>query len=102
MSRPCDYDRGFILCQGPDILGGVSTPRIGERYRGVDGRSGYLLRQAWHAFRGAMETALRAQPPTRPQSDASHDLTVTIGEVGQKRAGRYEDVLTVEIRAAAP
>lgn len=60
MSRPCDYDRGFILCQGPDILGGVSTPRIGERYRGVDGRSGYLLRQAWHAFRGAMETALRA------------------------------------------
>jgi DNA-binding MarR family transcriptional regulator len=37
----------------------VSNPRIGERYRGVDGRSGYLLRQAWHAFRGAMETALR-------------------------------------------
>jgi MarR family len=38
----------------------MSTPRIGERYRGVDGRSGYLLRQAWQAFRGAMETALRA------------------------------------------
>ena len=38
----------------------MSTPRVGERYRGVDGRSGYLLRQAWVAFRGAMETALRA------------------------------------------
>lgn len=37
----------------------MSTPRIGERYRGVEGRSGYLLRQAWQAFRGAMETALR-------------------------------------------
>ena len=38
----------------------MSTPLIGQRYRGVDGHSGYLLRQAWHAFRGAMETALRA------------------------------------------
>ncbi|UGS34950.1 MarR family winged helix-turn-helix transcriptional regulator [Capillimicrobium parvum] len=38
----------------------MSSPRIGERYRGVDGRSGYLLRQAWQAFRIAMETALRA------------------------------------------
>ena len=38
----------------------MSAPQIGERYRGVEGRSGYLLRQAWQAFRGAMETALRA------------------------------------------
>ena len=38
----------------------MSAPVIGERYRGVEGRSGYLLRQAWHAFRGAMEAALRA------------------------------------------
>src|SRR5690348_5873076 len=37
----------------------MSTPRVGERYRGVEGHSGYLLRQVWHAFRGAMETALR-------------------------------------------
>jgi DNA-binding MarR family transcriptional regulator len=37
----------------------VSTPTIGERYRGVEGRSGYLLRQAWNAFHGAMESALR-------------------------------------------
>ena len=38
----------------------MGAPQIGERYRGVEGRSGYLLRQAWQAFRGAMETALRA------------------------------------------
>jgi DNA-binding MarR family transcriptional regulator len=37
----------------------MGTPRIGERYRGVEGRSGYLLRQAWNAFQGAMESALR-------------------------------------------
>src|SRR5262245_55832188 len=37
----------------------MDTPRIGEGYRGVEGRSGYLLRQAWHAFRTAMEGALR-------------------------------------------
>src|SRR3954471_17850167 len=38
----------------------MEAPRVGERYRGVEGRSGYLLRQAWQAFRGAMEAALRA------------------------------------------
>src|SRR4051794_20758801 len=37
----------------------MPTPRIGERYRGAEGRSGYLLRQAWQAFRAAMEAALR-------------------------------------------
>src|SRR3954467_5629909 len=37
----------------------MGTPAIGEGYRGVEGRSGYLLRQAWHAFRTAMEAALR-------------------------------------------
>ena len=40
---------------------------IGQRYRGVEGRSGYLLRQAWQAFRGAMETALRAHGLTGAQ-----------------------------------
>lgn len=38
----------------------MSAPQIGERYRGVEGHSGYLLRQAWQAFRGAMDTALRS------------------------------------------
>ena len=37
----------------------MNAPRIGERYRGAEGRSGYLLRQAWNAFHGAMESALR-------------------------------------------
>lgn len=45
----------------------MSAPQIGERYRGVEGRSGYLLRQAWHAFRGAMETALRGHGLTGAQ-----------------------------------
>jgi DNA-binding MarR family transcriptional regulator len=37
----------------------MSAPQIGEGYRGTEGRTGYLLRQAWHAFRGVMEAALR-------------------------------------------
>lgn len=37
----------------------MSAPAIGEGYRGVDGHSGYLLRQAWQSFSGALETALR-------------------------------------------
>src|SRR5215212_4979816 len=39
----------------------VQAPGIGEGYRGFDGHSGYLLRQAWHAFRTAMDAALRAE-----------------------------------------
>ena len=38
----------------------MSTPLIGERYRGVDGNSGYLLRQAWQSFHNALDDALRA------------------------------------------
>jgi DNA-binding MarR family transcriptional regulator len=34
-------------------------PQIGESFRGVDGRTGYLLRQAWQQLQGAMEVALR-------------------------------------------
>ncbi|MBV9001582.1 MAG: MarR family transcriptional regulator [Solirubrobacterales bacterium] len=37
----------------------MSVPAIGESYRGVEGRSGYLLRQAWRALEGAMEIVLR-------------------------------------------
>jgi DNA-binding MarR family transcriptional regulator len=33
----------------------------------VEGRSGYLLRQAWQAFRSAMETTLRAHGLTGAQ-----------------------------------
>jgi DNA-binding MarR family transcriptional regulator len=45
----------------------VSVPQIGQNYRGVDGHCGYLLRQAWHAFRTAMELALRPHGLTAPQ-----------------------------------
>jgi DNA-binding MarR family transcriptional regulator len=45
----------------------VSVPVIGESYRGVDGHSGYLLRQAWAEFRGAMDDALRPHGLTAPQ-----------------------------------
>src|SRR3954449_4186071 len=45
----------------------MSTPLIGERYRGVEGRTGYLLRQAWQAFRSAMESALQAHGLTGAQ-----------------------------------
>src|SRR4051812_10022144 len=37
----------------------MGIPGIGEGYRGSDGHSGYLLRQAWHAFRTALEAELR-------------------------------------------
>src|SRR4051794_35220903 len=45
----------------------MATPRIGQRYRGAEGHSGYLLRQAWHAFRAAMDAALRAHGLTGAQ-----------------------------------
>jgi DNA-binding MarR family transcriptional regulator len=45
----------------------VGIPLIGERYRGVEGRSGYLLRQAWRGFNIAMEKALREHGLTPPQ-----------------------------------
>jgi DNA-binding MarR family transcriptional regulator len=37
----------------------VGVPLIGERYRGVEGHTGYLLKQAWHEFRVALEAILR-------------------------------------------
>lgn len=45
----------------------MSVPLLGQSYRGVEGRSGFLLRQAWRRFHGAMETALRAHGLTGPQ-----------------------------------
>lgn len=44
---------------------------------------------------------LRSQPPTRPGTDASHVLMVTVGDTTAKRAGRYEDIITIEIRGTA-
>jgi DNA-binding MarR family transcriptional regulator len=45
----------------------MGVPVIGQGFRGVEGHSGYLLRQAWRAFDNALETALRAHGLTAPQ-----------------------------------
>jgi DNA-binding MarR family transcriptional regulator len=45
----------------------MSAPLIGQGYRGVEGHSGYLLRQAWNGFHSAMETALREHGLTGAQ-----------------------------------
>jgi len=45
----------------------MAAPAIGQDYRGVTGHSGYLLRQAWHAFRTAMDAALREHGLSGPQ-----------------------------------
>ena len=60
-SGPCEYVKLLISS------GAMTVPAIGESYRGVEGRSGYLLRQAWRAFAGAMEAALRAHGLTGAQ-----------------------------------
>src|SRR5690349_17028034 len=45
----------------------MPVPLVGQRYRGVEGRTGFLLRQANRAFQGAMEEALRASELSPPQ-----------------------------------
>jgi DNA-binding MarR family transcriptional regulator len=45
----------------------MAVPQIGERYRGVEGHSGYLLRQASNALRSAMDTALHPHGLNAPQ-----------------------------------
>ena len=45
----------------------MSVPAIGQSYRGVDGHSSYLLRQAWQAVSAAMDSALRPHGLTGPQ-----------------------------------
>jgi DNA-binding MarR family transcriptional regulator len=40
-------------------MASMGVPPIGQSYRGVEGHSSYLLRQAWQLLGGAMETVLR-------------------------------------------
>ena len=61
----------------------MSVPAIGQSYRGVEGRSGYLLRQAWRALEGAMEIALRPYGLSPPQYGV---LTVLAREPGASGA----------------
>src|SRR5690242_18821108 len=64
-------------------MSSVSVPAIGQSYRGVEGRTGYLLRQAWRAFEGAMEIALRPHGLSPPQYGV---LTVLAREPGASGA----------------
>jgi hypothetical protein len=74
------------------------TPKVA----GQDWRVPYTLSLGGQQVDLARTGMLTIQPPTRPEADAGHMLRVTIGDVGQKRAGRYEDVLTIEIKGATP
>jgi DNA-binding MarR family transcriptional regulator len=56
---------------------------LGEGFRGPEGRLGYLLVQAHHAFANAMESALRAGGLTRPQFGT---LSVIVREPGLSAA----------------
>lgn len=53
-----------------------------------------------HPLRLKTGASLRELPPSRPERDANHSLEVTIGDATQKRAGRYEDIITIEITGA--
>jgi DNA-binding MarR family transcriptional regulator len=48
----------------------MTVPPIGERYRGVEGHTGFLLVQASHTLRAALGTALRPHDLTPPQYGA--------------------------------
>lgn len=52
------------------MFAAVSAPLIGQRYRGVEGHSGFLLRQAWFELRAALEAILREHGLTPPQYGA--------------------------------
>lgn len=61
----------------------MSIPLLGQGFRGIDGRSGFLLRQAWQAFHSAMEAALRPHELTPAQYGA---LSVLAREPGASGA----------------
>jgi hypothetical protein len=76
-----------------------STLMLTPKVPGGDWSVPYTAALARQRLDLAGGSSLRSLPPTRPESDATYPLTVTIGTVGQKRAGRYEDVITVAIKA---
>jgi DNA-binding MarR family transcriptional regulator len=61
----------------------MSIPLVGQGYRGVDGHSGYLLKQAWQSFHNAMEEALRAHGISASQYAA---LSVLVRDPGSSGA----------------
>jgi len=61
----------------------TTAPEPGERYRGAEGRIGFLLRQAQDAFAAAMEEQLRDHGLTRPQFGV---LSVLVADPGLSAA----------------
>src|SRR5262245_20424777 len=61
----------------------AKVKRVGEEYRGEEGRIGYLLVQAHHAFANAMESALRSSGLSRAQFGT---LSVVVRQPGLSSA----------------
>jgi DNA-binding MarR family transcriptional regulator len=61
----------------------ATAPEPGERYRGVEGHLGFLLRQAQHAFSTTMEQQLRDHGLTSPQFGV---LSVLVADPGLSAA----------------
>lgn len=79
MSRACDdvVERATLNGMTP------TAPEPGERYRGTEGRLGFLLRQAQHSFATAMERGLREHGITPPQFGV---LSVLVADPGLSTA----------------
>lgn len=69
---------------------------------GKDWSVSYAASMAGRPLNLRQKAVVSDLPPTFPRSDAVYNLTVSIGDVAKKRAGRYEDTITVEIVAAKP
>ncbi len=69
---------------------------------GKDWSVTYLASMAGRLLDLRQKAVISGLPPTYPRSDAVYNLAVTIGDVSRKRAGKYEDTITVEIVGAKP
>jgi DNA-binding MarR family transcriptional regulator len=60
----------------------MGVPLIGERYRGIEGHIGYLLRQASHTLRSAIDATLRPHGLTSVQYGVLSVLARDAGSSG--------------------
>jgi len=60
----------------------MDVPLLGQSFRGTEGHSGFLLRQAWQAFSAAMEAALKSHEMTPAQYGALSVLARIPGASG--------------------
>jgi hypothetical protein len=75
---------------------------LNPKVAGQDWRVGYSATLGGQVLDLSDGTSLHDLPPTMPGVDASYPLTITIGDVAQKRAGRYEDIITITINSVKP